>query len=73
MVNLAHLLLRTFRRTHPNAGVLDLKAYYRGYRYAQATLEYLPQQPAPDLFDQIVQQVAALGAIHSQSATFTPA
>jgi putative transposase len=73
MVNLAHLLLRTFRRAHPNAGTLDLKAYYRGYRYAQATLECLPQQPTPDLFDQIVQQVAALGAIHSQSATFTPA
>jgi len=69
MVNLSHCLLRELRRVHPQAGtagVLDLKACWRGRRYAQATLKLLPQPPAPDLMEQIMQQIACYGAIHAQ-------
>jgi hypothetical protein len=38
MVNLAHVLLAVFRQLHPHAGVLDLKAHFRGSRYVSETL-----------------------------------
>ena len=73
MVNLSHCLLREFRQGQSQAGqagVLDLKAYWRGRRYAQATLKLLPQPPTPVLMEQIIQQVACHGAIHAQSYPF---
>jgi len=73
MVTVSHRLLRDFRQSHPDAGALDLKAFFRGRRYAQATLELLPEPPAPVLIEQIIQQVAALGAIHSRPTTPSPA
>ncbi len=33
MVNVSHLLLRSFRQTQPLLGILDLKAHSRGYKY----------------------------------------
>lgn len=65
MVNLSHRLLDDFRQTRPNAGVLDLRAFFRGRRYAQFTLELFPLPPAPTFIDQILERVATLGAIHS--------
>ena len=65
MVNLSHRLLDDFRQPRPKAGVLDLKAFFRGRRYAERTLELLPLPPAPTFIDQIVETVASLGAIHS--------
>jgi len=65
MVNLSQRLLDDFRQSRPDAGVLDLKAFFRGRRYAQFTLELLPEPPAPIFIDQIVEIVAALGTIHS--------
>ena len=80
MVNLSHCLLREFRQGQPQVGqlqvgqpqvgqasVLDLKAYWRGRCYAQATLKLLPQPPTPVLMEQIIQQIACYGAIHTQS------
>ena len=75
MVNLSHCLLREFRQGQPQAGqagVLDLKAYWRGRCYAHATLKLLPQPPAPVLMEQIIQQVARYGAIHTQSCLLSP-
>lgn len=73
MVNVSPRLRRDFRQSHPDAGVLDLKAFFRGRRYAQATLELLPEPPASVLIEQIIQQVAALGAIHSRPTPPSPA
>ncbi len=84
MVNLSHCLLHRWRQApaqpapaQPVAapasqvGVLDLKAYWRGRHYAQATLELLPQPPAPILMEQIIQHVATQGAIHAQPSPFS--
>jgi hypothetical protein len=69
MVNLSRQLLDDFRQSRPKAGVLDLKAFFRGRRYAERTLELLPLPPAPTFIDQIVETVASLGAIHSTDFT----
>ena len=64
MVLVSQRLLQDFRRVYPLAGILDLKTFFHGRRYALATLELLPQQPAPNLIQRIILQVARLGAIH---------
>lgn len=64
MVNLSQVLLREFRHTHPQSGILDLKAYFRAAKYFQETIKMLPQKPEPILLDQIFSQVASLGCIH---------
>jgi putative transposase len=69
MVNLSQVLLRQLRHEHPQAGILDLKAYFRGRRYAIETLNLLPQSLNSFLSDQIVRIVASLGRIHRQSPT----
>ena len=42
MVNLSQVLMCDVRQTDPDFGVLDLKSYYRGYRYATEMLKILP-------------------------------
>lgn len=64
MVNLSQVLLKDFRRTFPQAGVLDLKSYFRGLKYADLTLKLLLQKPDPIFIEQIKQQVSSLGRIH---------
>ena len=64
MVNLSQMLLRDFRQTHPDSGILDLKAYFRAAKYFQETIKMLPQKPEPILLQQIFGQVASLGCIH---------
>jgi putative transposase len=64
MVNLSQLLMCDFRRTDPDFGVLDLKSYYRGCRYATELLKILPQKPDDILVAQLFRKVAALGSIH---------
>jgi putative transposase len=64
MVNLAQALLREFRETHPESGVLDLKAYFRAAKYFEETIKMLPQKPEPILLNQIFGHVASLGCIH---------
>lgn len=68
MVNLSYCLLRQMRRQEPDAGILDLKAFYRGRRYALETLNLLPESPSSFLSDHIVHIVATLGSIHRRSA-----
>jgi len=65
MVNVAHVLLRPFRRGHPQFGVLDLKAYFRGHKYVAEILQLLPENPEPIIMEQIVDQIAGIGSIHS--------
>lgn len=64
MVNVAQRLLRDFRQSHPQAGVLDLKAFFCGRKYVDTTLELLPEKPEPILLAHIYEQVSALGSIH---------
>jgi putative transposase len=42
MVNLSQVLLRQFRQTHPDSGILDLKAYLRAAKYFEETIRMLP-------------------------------
>ena len=64
MVNLSQLLMCGFRQTDPNFGVLDLKSYYRGCKYATEMLKMLPQKPDDILIAQLFQKIATLGSIH---------
>jgi putative transposase len=64
MVNLSQLLMCDFRQTEPDFGVLDLKSYYRGCRYASELLKMLPNKPDDILVAQLFRNVATLGSIH---------
>jgi hypothetical protein len=64
MVNLSQVLLREFRQTNPESGIIDLKAYYRAAKYFEETIKMLPEKPEPILLDQIFGHVASLGCIH---------
>lgn len=72
MVSLSQLLLFDFRKDSPQAGILDLKAYYRGRFYASQTLQLLPQKPEPILFQRIFDSIVRLGAIHRSSSPLQP-
>ncbi len=65
MVNVVQVLRRPFRRDRPDFGVLDLKAYFRGHKYVAEILKLLPENPEPIVMEQIVDQIARLGSIHS--------
>ena len=64
MVNVSQVLMTDFRRTNPDFGVLDLKSYYRGLRYAAEILRILPEKPDDTLLAQLFRKVASLGSIH---------
>ncbi len=64
MVNLSQVLLREFRQTNPESGILDLKAYFRAAKYFEETIKMLPEKPEPILLDQIFGHVASFGCIH---------
>jgi len=64
MVNLSQLLMCDFRQTDPDFGVLDIKAYYRGCRYATEMLKMLPEKPDDILVAQLFRNITALGTIH---------
>ena len=49
MVNLSQVLLREFRQTNPESGIIDLKAYYRAAKYFEETIKMLPEKPEPIL------------------------
>ncbi len=73
MVNLSQVLLREFRHTNPESGILDLKAYYRAAKYFEETIKMLPhivpmflrEKPDPVLFEQIFGHLTAFSSIHS--------
>ncbi len=72
MVNLAYRLRRDFRQAEPDCSVLDLKAHFRGYKYADEMLKLLPQKPEPLLIAHIFSQVTCLGRIHAIQPDFGP-
>jgi hypothetical protein len=72
MVNFSQVLLRQFRRTYPDSGILDLKAYFRAAKYFEETIKMLPQKPDPFLLEQIFGQVATLGCIHAVNVRPSP-
>jgi putative transposase len=73
MVNVSQRLLLVFRQQNPCCGVLDLKAFFRGHKYATETLKLLPQLPEPILLDQIYAHITCLGSIHaSKSSSNSP-
>jgi hypothetical protein len=64
MVDVSQVLMCKYRQDDPNFSVLDLKAYYRGYRYVTETIKILPQKPDENLVFQLFHKVAALGRVH---------
>jgi len=64
MVDVSQVLMCEYRQDDPNFSILDLKAYYRGYRYVTETIKMLPQKPNGNLVAQLFHKVAALGRIH---------
>jgi putative transposase len=64
LVNLTEVLLEPLRQEREEASILDLKAYFRGRRYAQETLKWLPVLPEGIVWEQLLAQVARLGSIH---------
>lgn len=64
MVSLSHSLLKPLRLSQPDASILDLKAYARGYRYVTELIDLLPQKPTPGFWTQALNRFANLGRIH---------
>ena len=64
MVDVSQMLMCEYRNDDPEFSILDLKAYYRGYRYVIETIKILPQLPDENLVSQLFQKVTALGRIH---------
>lgn len=64
MVNLTQPLLRDLRQESPEAGILDLKTYYRGHKYVTETLKLLPEKPEPIFIQRIFATIAQIGRIH---------
>ena len=64
MVDVSQVLMCHYRQDDPDFSVLDLKAYFRGYRYVTETIQMLPQKPDDHLVSQLFHKVAALGRIH---------
>ena len=73
MVNLSSALLPSLRQVVPDAGIHDLKAYYRGRRYGEETLKCLPVLPDPIVWEQVLAQVSLLGFVHASSLPQTTA
>lgn len=63
--NLSAHLLEGLRESFPEAGVSDLKSYYRGRRYVQETLKCLPEFANEIVCARVMEQVCRLGLIHS--------
>ena len=70
MVDVSQVLMCKDRQDDPNFSILDLKAYYRGYRYVTETIQILPQKPDDNLVAQLFHKVAALGRIHPAKMLF---
>ena len=68
MVNRSQVLMRPFRQWCPDFSVNDLKAWFRGRKYALETLKCLPEIPESISIEQIIAHVTSLGQInHAES------
>ena len=65
MVNVSQMLMSKFRQSDPDFSVLDLKAYFRGCKYATELIKMLPQKPDAIFVSQLFQRIATLGSIHA--------
>lgn len=65
MGNLSKVLLHDFRQSHPESGIIDLKAYFRAAKYVEETIKMLPKKPDPIVLEQVFEHVSSLGRIHS--------
>ena len=72
MVNLSQVLLREFRKVHPDSGILDLKAYFRAAKYFEETIKMLPEKPEPFLLEQIFAKIITFGCIHAVNVQPSP-
>jgi putative transposase len=68
MVNVSQALILPQQRHLPGFSVNDLKAHFRGQRYGQELLKFLPQPPEPFLIQQLFAKISFLGAIHPPDA-----
>ncbi len=68
MVLVVDVLLSDYRKTNPDFSILDLKAFYRGYRYVAETIKMLPEKPDDNSLAEIFRKMATLGSIHAQDA-----
>ena len=68
MVNFSFALMQSSRESDPDYSVLDLKAQFRGLRYASELINILPNRPDNILLHRIFEQIARLGAIHPVSS-----
>lgn len=64
MVNLSRLWIQKNQPQNPNFSLEDLKAYFRGHKYAREILKLLPEKPDPILINQIEAKIATLGGIN---------
>jgi putative transposase len=64
MVNISHVLMRSMRDEWPVFSVNDLKAWFRGRKYAVELLKLLPESPDAIFIDQAVAQMAELGRVN---------
>lgn len=64
MVNVSHRLLRDLRCYQPDAGVLDLKTFFRSRRYVSEVIKTLDLDPQAVSIQEVFAKVAMLGAIH---------
>jgi putative transposase len=64
MVNMSHVLIRSMRDEWPAFSVNDLKAWFRGRKYAVEMLKLLPESPDAIFIDQVVAQMAELGRVN---------
>jgi putative transposase len=64
MVNLSHALIRPMRDEWPAFSVNDLKAWFRGRKYATELLKLLPESPGSIFMDQVVAHMAELGRVN---------
>lgn len=61
-----------FREDNPGSGIVDLKAYCRGFRYVREMFKMLPQQPNAILLSHIFAKLTSLGRIHNASTAVEP-
>ncbi len=64
MVNISQALMRPLRERCPDFSVNDLKAWFRGHKYALDVLKMLPEMPEAIIIEQAVAQAANRGRIN---------
>ena len=73
MLNVSQLFINKFRGSDPDFSVLDLKAYFRGCKYATELIKMLPQKPDAIFVSRLFQRIAILGSIHTAKSPVSSA